>query len=347
MLWPMISAAMIDGFGAFADGDYRRLWLSFDSVRYILPPPEGGPLHYPAFKGREAEFQVDRGVLTATELEDIATSALSDSAQPWFREIAEKQMTSEERDYASLVVWPEVSAHPTLARELTKSNGAAVAFLLNKLVRRAIQDGAVPIVGKPYASELIARKMAAVEQDAPTLVTPKQASSFAAFAAGLSLTFVSDEGIRQVPFTNLVRFKEKNSDLLRRHQHHLLETALAFTKIPVGDEFAERLAALRLAALKAREQLDAEARDAWMTMGLDLTKKAITAVSLGVFTGIAVLQSHSLSQIATAAAPVGATAAGVVVLDLLDAAKRIRQAKRAPFAYVVRAAENFGAGGRE
>jgi hypothetical protein len=333
---------MIDGFGAFAVADFRRLWLSFDSVHYILPPPKGGPLHYPAFERREREFKVDRGGLASTELEELAASAHADVEEPWFREIVEKRMTAEERDYASLVVWPDIAEHPIHARELASSGGFGVAFLLNKLVCRALRDGTVPIVGNPHASELIARKMVATQHSAGVLVTPRQAASFSAFAAGLSLTFLSDETLERTKMADMVRFNEKQADLLRRHQYHLLETAQAFTGIPVGPAFDERLAALRLAAFNAREQLDVEAREAWSTMGLDMAKKAIAAASVGFFSGIAVLHGHSLAQIATAAAPAAVSAGGAVAVDLLDAAKRIKQARRVTFAYVLRAAEKFG-----
>jgi hypothetical protein len=38
-----LRACMIDGFGAFEEADYRRSWLFFDDVDYILPAKLAGP----------------------------------------------------------------------------------------------------------------------------------------------------------------------------------------------------------------------------------------------------------------------------------------------------------------
>jgi hypothetical protein len=47
---------MIDGFGWFAEGDYRRAFLLFDRVDYLFPSKVHGPLWYPESVFQSPEY---------------------------------------------------------------------------------------------------------------------------------------------------------------------------------------------------------------------------------------------------------------------------------------------------
>jgi len=189
---------MIDGFGWFKEPDYRRSWLFFDQVEYILPESAEGPLIYPHWVLQRSDFKVVYPTFATEEITKIVESAARDADDPGFRQLVEGIVPAKDLDYAVLVLASDRFLRQGLPRDRKQDGVFALAVLINKLIASAALAGAVPIVGRQYASQLIAKKVEMWAGREPTrqytpLADPKRALSFAGFAASLSLDFLSDD----------------------------------------------------------------------------------------------------------------------------------------------------------
>lgn len=336
----VLRACMIDGFGPFEEADYRRSWLFFDDVDYIVPYRLSGMT--PGMNlDDQLDFRVCRQELAPNHLEHLLEVTRRDAEDPELQRLVDTRVPRSDRDYATALVRADVQLrdHKTRPHEIDP-----VLFLANKLLWFAAHRGSVPIVGRDYASELIAHKLCGLGTAHPGrgLPSARGGSLLAAFAAGLALDFVSDEQLAATPISQLVDFKHRNRALLAQHQLHLIDVAETFAALPEGTDFANRLAQLRLQARRDRLDLDARARDAWLDAGLDLAKKAIGAATAGLFSGLAVLRGHTLSDVVAAALPAAVAAGGVVLSSALDADSKARAKPPAAMAYLFRAAETLG-----
>ena len=341
-----LRGCMIDGFGEFDEADYRRSWLFFSNVEYILPVASAGPLFFPHRLERDIRFDVLRVPRLQAELDELVETARRDSETSWFLESV-ASATDAQKAYAQLVVVSDDELKTEVGARARADAHFALSYLMNKLLAACWQRGLVPIVGQRYAAELLGRKVAA-SQDASlgrtSVMTPRQSLSFAPFAAGLSLRFLPDNDLLRVPFEKLVQFKDANRRLLEEHQLDLLGVTQSFAGMPNDSLFAERLAALRTEAWKTRTRLDAVAREAWLSSGFKVSEQVITAAAAGFFSGLALLHGHSLHQVAAAAAPAAAAAIGVAATNWVGVFKRCREAQQVPISYVFRAHDMLSPG---
>jgi hypothetical protein len=332
-----LRGCMIDGFGPFEEADYRRSWLFFDQVEYVLPSRLVGPIVMPALDA-EQEFAVCRPELAPEDLEQILETTWRDAADPALRQLVDRRVPRDDREYAAVLVGSDAQlrGHLTRARAIDP-----ILFLANKLLWYAARHGTVPLAGRDYATELIAHKLRGLGtvRHGHGLLSARGGSAFAAFAAGLALDFVPDEQLVATPIPRLVDFKQRNRELLAQHQLHLVEVAEAFAALPDGSDFDGRLAQLRIQARRERLELDARARDAWVDGGLELTKKAIAAAAAGLFSGLMVLRGHTLSDVLVAALPAAVTAGGVVLSSVVEIGAKARARPTPAMAYLFRAAE--------
>ena len=140
-----------------------------------------------------------------------------------------------------------------------------------------------------------------------------------------------------VPIDRLKKFKENNHRLLEKHQLSILEVTQKYHGLGEGQDFREALADLRLQAAKQRQELDEEARDAWLSMGLEIVKKTVLAASAGAITGIAVLRGHSLADLIGVAVPAVMSGVGVAAVATVDTMEKIHQLRRNSMAYLFEA----------
>lgn len=335
-----LRACMIDGFGPFEEADYRRSWLFFDEVEYVVPHQLGGPMEMVNLDAQQ-DFAVRRQELAPGDIEQLLELTCRDAEDPDLMRLVETRFPPGDREYAAMLVWSDVQLrnHPTRTRAIDP-----VLFLANKLLWYAARRDAVPIVGRDYATELISWKLRGLgtAHQGRGLLSARGNSALAAFAAGLALDFVPDEQLAATPVSRLVDFKQRNRELLAHHQLHLVEVAEAFAALPEGADFQARLAQLRLEARRERLDLDSRARDAWIGCGLELAKKAIGAATAGLFSGLAVLRGHSLSDVLTAALPAAVAAGGVVLSSVVETSAKARMKSTPAMAYLFRAAEAVG-----
>lgn len=335
----LLRACMIDGFGAFEAADYRRSWLFFDDVDYVLPNEVRGPVEFPALDDRR-DFRVCRDPLDPDVIDHLLELARRDMAVSDLRQLIEAQTSSADREYAAALVWSDVEVRDRILRTASVD---PLLFLLNKLLWCAAQHDAVPIVGRRYATELLARKLrqTGTAHLGQNLLSARGMPAFATFAAGLSLDFVPDAQLAAAPISRLIEFKQRNLDLLARHQLHLVEVAEAFAGLPEDADFQGRLVQLRIEARRERIDLEERAREAWIDAGFDLAKKAIGAAAAGAFSGLAVLRGHSWNDVLAAALPAAVAAGGVVLSSVVDSRGKAR-ARPTPMAYLFRVAEHLG-----
>jgi hypothetical protein len=314
----MLSACMVDGFGWFEPADYRRSWLFFDDVVYVLPKSTSPPLEFlPGVFDRNDGIVV-RPELSATAWQIIGEAARSDAADPSFRRIVET-IPPPDLHYTRTVAACDREMVAALGLDRTADPAMAVARLLEKLLLYAGINGLVPIVGRDWASQLLAAKLTAGRPGSGrTLLSPGQGETYAAFSAGLSLDLIDDHKLVALPFERLHQFKEGHRDLLERHQLHLIEVTRAFGAMPVNEQREAALAELRVKAMKVRLELDDEAHHAVSSMGLDLLKKGVdSAMSkeglvVGVATALAL--NHSVTALVGGAvlAGLGQSLSGLV-----------------------------------
>lgn len=334
----LLRACMIDGFGAFESADYRRSWLFFDDVDYVLPHELRGPIDLPALDDSQ-EFAVCREPLPPDVVPHLLALTHRDMEDPALRNLVETLAPATAREYAAVLVWSDIQV-----RDHVRRTGLIdpLLFLLNKLLWFSAQHNSVPIVGSGYATELLAHKLRQTGAGhlGRNLLSARGTPMFAMFAAGLSLDFVTDAQLAAAPIARLVEFKQRHRDLLARHQLQLIEVAEAFAALSEDADFDGRVTQLRLQARREQLELDERARDAWIDVGLDLTKKAIVAATAGAFSGLAVLREHSWGDVLAASLPAAVAAGGVVLSSLVDSRAKAR-AKATSMAYLFRAAEDL------
>lgn len=336
-----VNACMVDGFGVFEEADYRRSWLFFQDVDYILPAKIAGPMSMPDGLERSLQFRLARPELPRETTRELIDLAKRDCGDAELRTLVGQEIPRGDLDYAALLVFSDPSVRAEATPASLGDPVFAISFLLHKLLLFAAATGAVPIVGKKYAAALIAKKLSghAARDGSRSVMKQEERVTFAALAAGLSLDFVADEELSATPFERLVEFKQKNSSLLEKHQLHLIEVAEEFAGLPDGSGFDDRLRRLRTEALRKRVELDEAAKEAWLAMGQKLLKKAVAAGSAGFFSGLAILRGYSLHDIVTAAAPAAVSAVGAATLGAVDAISKLRKQRRGDLAYLFRAEE--------
>ena len=337
-----LAACMIDGFGWFHASDYRRTWLFFDDVQYVLPAGDGPHpgavpnrvwLHYPDKIANRPEYVVERPELTVQEVEGLLDAAKADAEDPdWVRLV--DNLPQADRDYATMVAFCDPGVLDGMAQQRLRIEAASVAYLVGKLLLHADRTSTIPIVGQQRAADLLRWKLG---RQASHVVGGRHGNAFAAFAAGLSLDFVSDRELETVEWGRLSRFKERNLDLLERHQVHLLEVAQTFNDFPAGEGFEQRLEQLKTEAKKARLELDETARAAWIDMGLGLAKDAVVGAASGLVPALALLRAHGAAEAAVGLVAGGAGAIGAVAAKAADAFEKASAAKRSSMAYLLRA----------
>jgi hypothetical protein len=327
----MISGCMIDGFGWFHEADYRRSWLLLDQVEYIMPPRIEGPLSFPSDLEARREFQVSRPVAPA---EALITEAVSDCAKIEFLELVRK-IPARDVEYAQLVVWSDADARGALASSGVVEPAGAVSYLLNKLLWRARKTTAAPLVGQPYASDLLIWKIAQTVSQLSDLPWKRRDIAhqygYAACAAGLSLDFVADDELATSDIRRLAAFKASNKPLLERNQAAIMEAVRKFDGLPLTAAFPSELARLRQEAVNERLRLEELARDAWIETGLGIAKRAAAAAASGFGGGMLLLSAKQAPLTALAAA------GGVIAAEALNAlAKRATaEAPRMSFLFKV------------
>jgi hypothetical protein len=331
----MLRACMLDGFGWFHEADYRRLWLFFDSVDYILPKHlrgKTGDLFYLPAVEQAREYSATRPELTAEAialLEEGVEEDLGDS------ELAAllKEVPPDEADYARKVV----TSDRAFGSLTNVSPQLAVVLLLNKLLLYARASGRVPIVGRPYARRMLRNKIARGARRFHGPVAPRIGVTSAEFAAGLSLDFIPDHALAQASFERLEAFKEKCQPLLEEHQAALLEVASSYEKIPDDAGFEHALEKLRLRAAFQRRDLDLAASAVWTDLGYETVKAAVEGASKHyplALTAVLALAHTGL----IAALPTAIAALGVAAAKLIEVAKKHHDAEgKSEIAYLLRA----------
>jgi len=301
---------MIDGLGWFHEADYRRSWLLLDDVEYVLPSRIQGSLTYPPGLEERSEVTVGRPSAPAGA---IVQEARADCDDPEFLEIV-RRIPERDAAYSELIVWSDAEARAALGTDAPPGAPLAVSYLLNKLLWRARESGAAPLVGQPYASDLVVWKIGRIVSELPW---KRQESGhrfgYAAFAAGLSLDFVGDEDLASADIERLVAFKTANRPLVERAQQAVVEAVRRFDGLPSSGAFSTELTRLRQDALNERSRLEELARSAWLDTGLGLAKRAAAAAAKSSVGGMLVL---SVLQNPLAAV---AAAGGIVAVEAVDA----------------------------
>lgn len=311
---------MVDGFGWFQPADYRRSWLFFDDVVYVIPRSVAPPLVMP-LDALEANDSVNvQPEFSATAWQAIGEAARIDAADPGFRRIVDA-IPASDLAYTRAIATCDREMAAALRLDPALDPAMAVALLLEKLLLYAGANGLVPIVGRSWAASLLATKLTLAGPAAGrALLSPSQGETYATFSAGLSLDFVDDHKLVTLPLDRLLEFKQRHHDLLDRHQLHLVEVTRSFGAIPTGEQRAAALVDLRLKARKVRAELDDEARHAIGSLGLDLLKKGVDGATSkeGLVAGVAtaVALNHSVGALVGGAllAGLGQSLSGLVEL---------------------------------
>jgi hypothetical protein len=307
----MIGACMLDGFGWFHEADYRRSWLFFDEVSYVLPAKlTTGLLSYPRGLDQRIEFHAEYLSLPSSAADRIAALAIDDAADPEFQTLC-RLVPKKDADYAQVIAWSDAEARLRIGERLLTTKDLAVAYLLNKLEHCSRSRGLCPIVGQPYASDMLAWKASRREKVLPWKSPPNR-DTYAAFAAGISLDFLDDTDLVDADIDRLAQFKQDNRALLQESQRSLIGTAERFIGLSTAPEFQQELADLRASARENRRILDQQAKDAWHKAGLAILKKTVAAGGTALAGGV-LLSSFTTGVVAT-----GIAAAAVVATEILD-----------------------------
>jgi hypothetical protein len=277
----MIDACMIDGFGWFKEADFRRSWLFFDRVDYILPSEINGPLQYPDGLTANPMFVVVKPKSNAETVSQLIEQSRQDAADPEFLALVKSLIPGADLNYATMVVFSDAEVRSVIKYDMVEPV-FSLAYLVNKLLIYSAITGAIPVFGCAYATDIVVykiRKMAKLlaRQRSASIVIPSQMTTLSAIAAGLSLGFVHDSDLLKASTAELIRFKQKSFSILQRHQTHIIETSRNFDGLPVGRDFQLHLSNLRLEAKKQRFELDTEIRDSWLSLGLSKTANVITS----------------------------------------------------------------------
>jgi|HubBroStandDraft_1064217.scaffolds.fasta_scaffold394385_2 hypothetical protein len=195
---------MIDGFGWFEPSDYLRSWLFFDDVEYVLADAKDGPLAYPPWVFDRPDYKAIHSEFDSSELTRIIQSAAMDAGNPEFRNFVESNVPVKDREYASALVQSDASLRGVVSQEQIHDSIFCLFLLVNKLLAHAALKDAVPIVGRAYASQLLAMKIQKWDENrlqgiSPKPHDPQRAESYSAFATGLSFDFLSTDDLLAVP----------------------------------------------------------------------------------------------------------------------------------------------------
>jgi hypothetical protein len=326
---------MIDGFGWFHAADYQRAYLLFEEVDYVLPQEIRGPLWYPLSVYKSSLYQVAHQPITI-DCPDIVQRLRDELQDPALIALL-RRAPSRDLEYATNVIRtdPEMSwLEQHLPEQLPE---AAVLMLANKLLSYAAHTGTIPIVGQEYCWNILSRKVSkellSISETMPRFATASQKVLLSKLNAGLALAFLRDEELVSVSAEDLAEFKQNNSSLLHRHHLHILEIAQQYSEIPEDGEFDQRLAALQLQALRKQQELDENARDAWLGAGFSLLEKAAVAGIAAAIPLTVFVRNASAFEVLAAVLP----GLGLAVAAGLDTAKKIQAARKTPFAYLFRA----------
>src|SRR5579872_5958582 len=96
----VLRACMIDGFGPFEEADYRRSWLFFEDVDYIVPHRLSGMTEGMNLDD-QLDFQVCREELAPDDLEQLFELTRWDAEDPELRRLIESCIPRSDRDYAA------------------------------------------------------------------------------------------------------------------------------------------------------------------------------------------------------------------------------------------------------
>ena len=329
----MLTACMIDGFGWFREADYRRSWLFFDEVEYILPRETTRPLVYPPRVFDSREYAVVHSDFDPELLELVIRQAAADAEQPELRKFAADQIPRKDLEYARLVVRHDREHAGLIPEHLVGDLVFPTMFLLDKLLLMSLLRGSIPIIGRSHANGLLQRKLAV-----SGLSKRSDKGRYHAVAAGLSLNFVPDERLEKIDFAELVRFKQEHQSLLARHQKHLLKVSKSFRTLNEGEAIDAQLAAMRLELEQEREMLETDARIAWKTMKADVTRHAVVAGATTFLSGLAILPGAStLADLLTAGLPAILASASSAAASSAESITKIRRAKKHGLAYLFEA----------
>jgi hypothetical protein len=328
----MIKSCMIDGFGWFKPADFRRSWLFFDQVEYILPHDTDKGFGYALPVYQSAQYKVAHMRFDQpSDIQKLWDAACADAEDPILSALI-RDMPAEDLEYARRVVSADVELAPFARNNLQPV--LAISFLLNKLLLYARSTDSVAIVGRSYAHDLLLQKASAASRNAAKM---KNSLSVTAFAAGLSFDFVTDESLEKVDFDLLRKFKADNQLLFHKHQCHILEVAQKFKALPDTEEFDDQLRELKFKALQTRIEMEEQAMDAWSSISTNLAKAAIGKMAKCFSTAIAISQGGNLLPLV----PAIASGAGGVVSDFVDVADKQRKIERNEIAYLYKAEQLF------
>ena len=327
----VLRACMIDGFGWFENGDYRKSWLMFEDVDYVFPAETTGPGFYPkaVLEGREYSAQQVSVGDAVEHVEQRVARGMDDAG---LLEIL-RSIPGTDADYARRVVSLDPELSPLLKRYGDRDAAPAVLALVAKLLLYARRTGAVPIVGRDYAWSLLSK----VAQDEPrpkgvlqvgAVVDHKASVAYSAFEAGLSARELDGEVLDRLEFDRLRKFKESYGNLLRRHQDAVREVALSFDGIAGSAEFVTEVEILRAKARSDRTKFDREFRDACVDFGIKVGGLAIAAP-------VSALMLSPPGLVAGATMAAGAVAA--LCLAGVETLNSYRKAKDTEMAYLLRA----------
>jgi hypothetical protein len=331
----MFRAVMIDGFGWFRTGDFRRAWLLFDEVDYVFPAELRGDMWFPPLVRNEPWYQVRQPSTSTGDRADIETWISHDLGSASFRK-ALSRIPADDIAYAQRIVATDLELCDLLAQFPADDPAPAMSILTSKLLIAARRTKAIPIVGKQYAWTLLAAKFSSQAEIGWDV---RSRANTAAFAAGLSLQQIDGDALAQLEFARLDGFKRKHARLLDLHQRRLLEVALAYGGLPAGDEFERSLAMLELQAANERDELDREWAAVWREAGFDVLKSVVSTAVAGAIPAIALVRDASWGLLSAAALASLAASAGAVAASGVQVVRGLRKPGNTGMAYLFEANE--------
>jgi hypothetical protein len=331
----MLRACMIDGFGWFPEAVYRRNWLLFDEVDYAFPMFAKG-ISVPPKLFLSREFQVVQPELPGDAIDRIVQTAIADAGDAEFRRYVETAVPVKDAQYAGGIVHADSQVEDRRLLDRARDPAFAISYLAQKLVAYANATGTVPIVGQDYAVNVIARIVRRPPEGpvaADAIVFGRRAAVVHAVAAGLSLRFISNEVLESVDQERLAEFKENGKELREAHHAHLLKVARDYDGLPNDPSFPELLADLRADAEVARGKLDTDARDLWLSLGLDLGGKALVGAASAAVAAIALIRPD-LQGVIAAAIPGALTGLALATTKVMETAHKAAAQHRSYVSYL-------------
>ena len=338
----MLKACMIDGFGWFPEARYRRSWLLFDDVDYIFPNVVSGTM-IPQWVRNSRECFVIEPEIDESDVWELAVAAIKTSKDPSYRSQLLRAIPKTDLEYAVKVVRQDTDLIRLYSSTDPDDPVFAISYLAEKLVHYSECEGSIPIVGQDYAIALLTNIVRRrIETETATLgddalLTGRQAVSLHAFAAGLSLRFLTDEDLLSSDIDILLNFKRKNQELLDLHHTHLLDVSQQFDGLPQDSNFFDQLAQLRSEAEATRRQMDEHACEAWIEAGLKVAKQALVAGTGGLITALGVIGATPTMEILSKAAPAAIAGAGIAAATSIGALVKAKKARRTQLSYLLNA----------